>query len=197
MSVYTLQKQLHKFSPVFQIVQVLEVFFYDHTFFPAPAYGVLFILDSVQHNCKYNWFWKIFRHTICNIDIAYKMFIVQCIDKAMIEQADKIMVRIFRFLPAHLKLQSAVITQQNCLNYLENDTPYKLVLPDVPYIGSEHTCSVQIINISPFIGKYLTYYEKRHSHFCTTAEVHHQNQIAFSIGQMQNISWRWNWENIS
>ena len=36
----------------------------------------------------------------CDIDIAYKMFIVQCIDKAMIERAGKIMERIFRFLPA-------------------------------------------------------------------------------------------------
>lgn len=43
----------------------------------------------------------------CDIDIAYQMFIVQCIDKAIIERAGKIMERIFRFLPAHLKLQNA------------------------------------------------------------------------------------------
>ena len=53
----------------------------------------------------------------CDIDIAYKMYIVQCIDKAIVEKAGKIMERIFRFLPEHLKLQNAVITQQDCLNY--------------------------------------------------------------------------------
>lgn len=78
----------------------------------------------------------------CDIDIAYKMFIVQCIDKAIVERAGKIMERIFRFLPAHLKLQNTVITQQDCLNYLKNDTTNKLVLLDVPYIGSEYTCSI-------------------------------------------------------
>lgn len=56
----------------------------------------------------------------CNADIAYKMFIIQCIDKAIIEKDGKIMERAFRFLPAHLKLQNAVITQQDCLSYLQN-----------------------------------------------------------------------------
>ncbi|MFW5669214.1 MAG: hypothetical protein ACOCM4_08220, partial [Acetivibrio ethanolgignens] len=78
----------------------------------------------------------------CDIDIAYKMFIVQCIDKTIVERAGKIMERIFRFLPAHLKLQNAIITQQDCLGYLKNDNTEKLLLLDVPYIGSEHTCAV-------------------------------------------------------
>ena len=86
----------------------------------------------------------------CDIDIAYKMFIVQCIDKAIVERAGKIMERIFRFLPAHLKLQNAVITQQDCLNYLKNDNTNKLVLLDVPYIGSEHTCSIVGYKYQPF-----------------------------------------------
>lgn len=89
----------------------------------------------------------------CNIDIAYQMFIVQCIDKAMVERAGKIMERIFRFLPAHLKLQNAVITQQNCLNYLKNDNINKLILLDVPYIGSEHTCAVTGYKYQPFHQK--------------------------------------------
>ena len=93
----------------------------------------------------------------CNIDIAYKMFIVQCIDKAMIERTDKITERVFRFLPAHLKLQNAVITQQDCLKYLNNDNADKLVLLDVPYIGSENTCSVAGYKYQPFHKKVADY----------------------------------------
>ncbi|MFW5556297.1 MAG: hypothetical protein ACOCN3_15285 [Roseburia inulinivorans] len=89
----------------------------------------------------------------CNIDIAYKMFIAQCIDKAMVERAGKIMERVFRFLPAHLKLQNTVITQQDCLSYLHNDDTNKLILLDVPYIGSEHTCAVTGYKYQPFHQK--------------------------------------------
>ena len=57
------------------------------------------INDNAKKRAKY--------HKVdCNIDIAYQMFIVQCINKAMVESAGKIMERIFRFLPAHLKLQN-------------------------------------------------------------------------------------------
>jgi site-specific DNA-adenine methylase len=89
----------------------------------------------------------------CNIDIAYQMFIVQCINKAMVESAGKIMERSFRFLPAHLKLQNAVITQQDCLNNLKNDNTNKLFLLDVPYIGSEHTYAVTGYKYQPFHQK--------------------------------------------
>ena len=89
----------------------------------------------------------------CNNDIAYKMFIAQCIDKAMVERAGKIMERVFRFLPAHLKLQNTVITQQDCLSYLHNDDTNKLILLDVPYIGSEHTCAVTGYKYQPFHQK--------------------------------------------
>lgn len=89
----------------------------------------------------------------CNIDIAYKMFIIHCIDKAMIEKADRIYQRILRFLPAHLKLQNAIITQQDCLSYLHNDDTNKLILLDVPYIGSEHTCAVTGYKYQPFRQK--------------------------------------------
>lgn len=89
----------------------------------------------------------------CNIEIAYQMFIVQCIDKAMVERAGKIMERIFRFLPAHLKLQNAVITQQDCLGYLKNDDTNKMVMLDAPYIGSEHTCAVTGYKYQPFHQK--------------------------------------------
>lgn len=53
-----------------------------------------------------------------------------------------ILQRVLRFLPAHIKLQNAFITQQDCLKYLQNDGTDKLVLLDVPYIGLEHTCAV-------------------------------------------------------
>lgn len=72
------------------------------------------IIDYEKKRAKY-------KRVDCNIDIAYKMFILQCIDKSMIERSSHIMERVFRFLPAHLKLQNAVITQQDCLKYLNND----------------------------------------------------------------------------
>lgn len=81
------------------------------------------------------------------------MFIAQCIDKAMVERAGKIIERVFRFLPAHLKLQNTVITQQDCLSYLHNDDTNKLILLDVPYIGSEHTCAVTGYKYQPFHQK--------------------------------------------
>ena len=71
----------------------------------------------------------------------------------MIEKAGKIMDRVFRFLPAHLKLQNVVITQQDCLSYLQNDDANKLVLLDVPYIGSERTCAVTGYKYQPFHQK--------------------------------------------
>ena len=52
-----------------------------------------------------------------------------------------------------MKLQNTVITQQDCLNYLKNDTTNKLVLLDVPYIGSEHTCAVTGYKYQPFHQK--------------------------------------------
>ena len=89
----------------------------------------------------------------CNVDIAYMMFITQCIDRAMIERSEKILERVCRFLPAHLKLQNAIITQRDCLGYLDNEDTNKLVLLDVPYIGSEHTCSVAGYKYQPFHQK--------------------------------------------
>lgn len=105
----------------------------------------------------------------CDIDIAYQMFIVQCIDKAMVERAGKIMERIFRFLPAHLKLQNAVITQQDCLRYLKTDDTEKLLLLDVPYIGSEHTCTVTGYKYRPFhqkVAEYLQNAEYPFVYYC-------------------------------
>lgn len=98
-----------------------------------------------------------YKRVDCNVEISYQMFILQCIDKAMIERADKIMERVFRFLPAHLKLQNVVITQQDCLRYLDNDDTDKLILLDVPYIGSENTCSVDGYEYQPFHTKVADY----------------------------------------
>lgn len=94
-----------------------------------------------------------YKHVDSNAEIAYKMFIIQCIDKAMIEGSDKILKRVLRFLPAHLKLRNATITQDDCLSYLKNDNVNKLVLLDVPYIGSEHTCAIRGYNYKPFHEK--------------------------------------------
>lgn len=88
----------------------------------------------------------------CNAEIAYYMFLQQCIDKAMIERSDRIIERLSRFLPACLKLQNAIITQNDCLTYLINDAS-KLVLLDVPYIGSEKECSVKSYRYDTFHDK--------------------------------------------
>lgn len=93
----------------------------------------------------------------CNVDIAYKMFILQCIDKANIDKSDRILQRTLKFIPAHIKLQNAIITQEDCLSYLENDDNNKLVLLDVPYIGSEHTCGITGYNYKPFHEKVAEY----------------------------------------
>lgn len=75
----------------------------------------------------------------------------------MIEKSDKIYQRTFRFLPAHLKLRNAVITQQDCLSYLQNNATNKLILLDVPYMGSEHTCGIIGYNYKPFHEKVAEY----------------------------------------
>ena len=93
------------------------------------------------------------------------MFIAQCIDKAMVERASKIMEQVFRFLPAHLKLQNTVITQQDCLRYLKNDDTEKLLLLDVPYIGSEQTCAVTGYKYQPFHKKVADYLQNAESQF--------------------------------
>lgn len=124
----------------------------------------------------------------CNIDITYKMFITQCIDKAMIERAGKITERIFRFLPAHLKLQNAIITQQDYLGYLKNDDTENC------YFLMCHTSVLSILvlllvtNISLSTRKYLTSYKTLNIHFCTTAEAHHRNQAKLLPELMRNIS---------
>lgn len=94
---------------------------------------------------------------VCNIDIAYTMFITQCIDKAHIEQSSEIIKRVLRFLPACMKLQNATITQQDCLTYLRNDTTDKLVLLDTPYIGSESICGIKGYDYNKFHKKVSGY----------------------------------------
>ena len=85
----------------------------------------------------------------CNIDIATMTFIIQCISKQYPEDKDKIFNRITKIIPASIKLQNAIITQEDCLKYLDNDMN-KFVLLDVPYIGSEYTCSSIGYNYSKF-----------------------------------------------
>lgn len=116
------------------------------------------------------------------------MFIIQCIDKAMIERAGKIMERIFIFLPAHLKLQNAVITQQDCLRYLNNDNTDKLVLLDVPYIGSEHTCGVSGYKYQPFhqkVSDFLQNAEYPFLYYCRSTPP--KSDITFNRADAEHI----------
>ena len=85
----------------------------------------------------------------CNIDIATLTFIIQCINKQYPEDKDKIFNRITKIIPASIKLQNAIITQEDCIKYLDNDIN-KLVLLDVPYIGSEYTCYARGYNYNRF-----------------------------------------------
>ena len=85
----------------------------------------------------------------CNIDIATMTFIFQCINKQYPEDKDKIFNRITKIIPASIKLQNAIITQEDCIKYLDNDMN-KFILLDVPYIGSEYTCSAKCYNYNRF-----------------------------------------------
>ena len=85
----------------------------------------------------------------CNIDIATMAFIFQCVSKQYPEDNNIILNRITRIIPASIKLQNAIITQEDCLEYLNKNTN-KLVLLDVPYIGSEYTCSTKGYNYTLF-----------------------------------------------
>ncbi|WP_322020124.1 hypothetical protein [Clostridium butyricum] len=93
---------------------------------------------------------KNYKKVDCNEQIAFEMFIVQCIDKHYIEQADRIIKRVINFIVAHIKLQNATITQIDCLKYVENDDTSKLLLLDVPYIGSEDQCGISGYNYKKF-----------------------------------------------
>lgn len=85
----------------------------------------------------------------CNIDIATLTFIIQCINKQYPEDKDRIFIRITKIIPASIKLQNTIITQEDCLKYLDNDMN-KFVLLDVPYIGSEYTCDAKGYNYNQF-----------------------------------------------
>lgn len=91
------------------------------------------------------------------MDIAYKMFILQCIDKATIDKSDRILPKTLKFIPAHIKIQNTIITQEDCLSYLKNDDNNKLFMLDVPYIGSEYTCGITGYNYKPFHKKVAEY----------------------------------------
>lgn len=97
----------------------------------------------------------------CNVEIAVYTFILQCIDKKFIEQSDKIFRRLGGFLPAHAKLvtSNATITQEDCLSHLENEEN-KLVLLDVPYIGSEKECGIKDYDYNSFHHKVSAKLEK-------------------------------------
>ncbi|MEY8391775.1 DNA adenine methylase [Lachnospiraceae bacterium 45-W7] len=114
---------------------------------------------------------KKYKKVDCNVDIAFQMFLKQCIDKKPPENSERIFERVFRFLPAHLKLQNARITQADCLTYLKNDSP-KFLLLDVPYIGSEQECSVKGYRYAPFhekVAKFLQEADYPFIYYCRSS----------------------------
>lgn len=105
----------------------------------------------------------------CNVEIAYEMFIFQCIDKKFMDNEEDIWNKVLRFLPAHLKMLNAntIITQEDCKNYLTDDISSaklppvtdRLLLLDPPYMGSEHQCNVKNYNYKTFHKKVAAYLE--------------------------------------
>lgn len=85
-----------------------------------------------------------------NINMAYEMFIHECIDIKYVKSHDSILSNVLQFLPAHLKLQKVKIAQKDCLSYLKNDTANKLILLDIPYIGSEKQCAIEGYDYNKF-----------------------------------------------
>lgn len=130
----------------------------DLSFIEQPETKNPILTEYKKHTKEYTEKRANYRKVDCNVAIAYEMFIQQCIDKANIDKSDKILQRTLKFLPAHIKLQNAIIKQEDCLSYLKNDgDDNKLVLLDVPYIGSEYTCSIKGYNYKPFHEKVAEY----------------------------------------
>lgn len=132
---------------------IIKIIMEDFEFIDKPETKNPIISEYKMATNEYSKERANYKKVDCNVEIAYKMFILQCIDKKWIDKGDKIIRRSLTFLPAHLKLRDATITQLDCLKYLKNDDAEKLVLLDVPYVGSEHTCSVANYRYEPFHKK--------------------------------------------
>ena len=142
----------------------------DLSFIEQPETKNPILTEYKKHTKEYTEKRANYRKVDCNVAISYEMFIQQCIDKANIDKSDKILQRTLKFIPAHIKLQNAIITQEDCLSYLKNDDDdNKLVLLDVPYIGSEYTCSIKGYNYKPFhekVAEYLQNAEYPFLYYC-------------------------------
>lgn len=79
----------------------------------------------------------------CNLEIAHATLMYQSWNGQFVDDETKIFSRILKILPACLKLRNAIITQQDCLKYLENIDCNKLVILDPPYIGTEKECGIK------------------------------------------------------
>ena len=131
-----------------------------------------------ENLAKYRNAIKLFKDTspknkpACDVTIATYTFLLQCLNKKGMEDAEKIFSRIARFLPAHLKLlnSNVKITMVDAADYLKpllkiNINHQKLtigsnrlVLFDPPYICSEKTCNINGFNYPEFhdkAGRYL------------------------------------------
>lgn len=114
---------------------------------------------------------KNYHKVACNVEIAFEMFIIQCIDKQYPDDVNAILNRVLRFLPAYLKMLHAntTITQEDCTKYLTDDTNIeltnyplqlaadRLLLLDPPYIGSEEQCGVKGYKYEEFHKKVAEY----------------------------------------
>lgn len=138
-----------KTQPLKLIKLLLET---DFTFINTPEFKNPRLKELKLNTTAYEQKRHTYHKVDCNVKIAYEMFLQQCIDKAMVDLADRIFIRILRFISAHLKLRNAAITQADCLTYLNNDST-KLILLDVPYIGSEKECAIATYQYEPFHKK--------------------------------------------
>ncbi len=119
---------------------------------------------------------KNYHKVACDVAVAAQTFLLQCLDKQRIDTEQTILKRLANFIPAHWKLlkNHARITQEDCLTYLENTVPRqkKLVLLDVPYIGTENTCGVPGYDYKKFhtkVAKYLTAANYPFLYFCRSS----------------------------
>lgn len=89
----------------------------------------------------------------CNVEIAFMTLLYHCMEGKYIKNSNDIFNNILKILPACIKLKNARITQEDCLKYLENDDSNKLVILDVPYVGTEKQCGIEDYNYEKFHKK--------------------------------------------
>ena len=90
----------------------------------------------------------------------------------------------WKIFTSTLKLEECCYYQQDCLDYLDNDDKNKLILLDIPYIGSENTCSVTGYKYQPFHKKVADYIQNAEYSFLYYC----RSQITYLTKLMLSIS---------